>query len=80
MQGVDVSFRAGEIIHVDPDDLDVDPGKFVVAKITSSGQIVFRQLQYDADRPYLRALNPQFPLIREQFEVLGRVVGRSQIL
>lgn len=80
MDGQEMSFRAGELIHVDPDETEVAPGQYVVAHVPSSNQVVFRQVQYDGTRPYLRALNPHWPPIHDEFHILGRVVGRSQIL
>jgi repressor LexA len=49
------------------------PGEIVVALLNDEATV--KRLQYDGERPMLCAENPAFAPIRDEFEILGKVVG-----
>jgi len=71
--GVD-SFPSGTKIIIDPE-RSADNGDFVIAMINGDDQVVFKQLIIDGSRQYLKSLNSQYPIITEQFTVLGRLIS-----
>jgi repressor LexA len=50
-----------------------DPGDLVVALLANEATV--KRMAAEAGRPYLRAENPAYAPIRQEFEVLGKVVG-----
>lgn len=54
-------------------------GAAIVARLTGTGEVLFRQLVQDGRRTYLRALNAAYPMIPadQGVEVLGTVVGMA---
>ena len=53
-------FVEGEIIYVDPD-VEAASGSFVVVQQNGDLDATFKQLMFDGDRRYLKALNPGWP-------------------
>ena len=76
--GATVSFPAGMLIYVDPEQkADVTPGEFVVARYSHQTQnVTFKQLGYEEGIAVLKPLNTsgQFAIFRDEFEVMGRVI------
>ena len=73
------SYQPGSIIFVDPDKI-AESGSRVVAHIKNRTGIVFKELQKDGGRSYLKALNPAYPLVEidEETEICGVVIGQFQ--
>ncbi|EMR0455680.1 hypothetical protein RM408_005765 [Pseudomonas aeruginosa] len=71
-----ISFPPGYTIFVDP---ARKPGAndFLVAHLGDQAAPVFKKLTLDGSAYYLRALNPQFPMVQvgDTFESIGVVVG-----
>lgn len=68
------SFPPGMIIQVDPEK-PWKTGDFVVAR-HDGNKVTFKRLSSEEGRPVLTALNPdrdRYPVIRDEFEVIGRV-------
>lgn len=73
------SFPDGMIIYVDPERV-AEKGDFVVAKHNGNQKVTFKQLATEEGRPVLMPLNPdrkQYPVIRDEFEIIGRVIDAS---
>lgn len=69
-------YPEGTIIYVDPDRReDVVSGDLVVARMNGDDGVTFRVLDEDDNRRFLRPLNPRYPVIHEEFRILGKVVG-----
>ena len=60
--GQSKSFHEGDIIVVNHNGV-AEPGDFVVAKLTTTEEITFKQYVIDAGKKYLKPLNPQYPTI-----------------
>lgn len=78
--GAPISFPHGMIIYVDPEKRgDVTTGSFVVARQKGANMVTFKQLGSEEGRPVLKPLNTngQHPIIRDEFEVLGKVIDAS---
>lgn len=70
------SYRRGVVIFVDPDaSSEIGPGDRVVAKLRD-GQVVFGCAELHAGRSLLRFINPSFPPLAAEFEIVGRVIGQ----
>ncbi|WP_158413409.1 LexA family protein [Haliea salexigens] len=73
------SFPAGMVIYVDPEK-PAQSGDYVVAKHSGNGHVTFKRLLSEEGRPVLVPLNPDrsaFPVIRDEFEIIGRVIDAS---
>ena len=69
------SFPPGYFIHVDPYK-ESTFGDFVVAR-HDGNKVTFKKLSREEGRPVLVPLNPDYPIIREEFEVIGKVFDAS---
>lgn len=71
-----ISFPPGYTIFVDPARKPV-ANDFLVAHLGDQAAPVFKKLTLDGSAYYLRALNPQFPMVQvgDTFESIGVVVG-----
>lgn len=74
------SIPEGSIIIVDPDKRTPKNGQIVIARLNGSDNVTCKAYSEDAGRAYLRPLNPQYPTITDEFEVIGSVVGLYQDL
>jgi len=73
------SFPPGMIIYIDPERESM-PGDYVVAKHNGNSRVTFKRLMIEEGRPILVPLNPDrgtHPVIRDEFEVIGRVIDAS---
>jgi SOS-response transcriptional repressor LexA len=57
------SFHEGDIIVVDYGVI-AKPGDFVIAHLTGTQEVTFKQYVFDAGIRYLKPLNPQYPTIK----------------
>lgn len=74
------SFPHNMIIYVDPEQRGgVSTGDFVIARLTGENKVTFKKLGSEEGTPILKALNPSpdYPIIRDQFEILGKVIDAS---
>ena len=70
------SYPGGAIIYVDPDQSGgVVTGDRVIAKINGENGVTFKCFVDDGGRRFLKALNPQYPIITDEFRVIGKVIG-----
>jgi len=73
------SFPPGMIIYIDPE-REAAPRDYVVARCFGDNRATFKQLMLEEGRPVLVPLNPNreiYPIIRGEFEILGRVIDAS---
>lgn len=73
-----ISFPHGMIIYVDPE-MEAMPGDYVVAR-HGDNHVTFKKLMMEEGRPVLMPLNPdskQYPVIRCEFEIIGKVIDGS---
>lgn len=73
------SFPPGMIIFVDPE-REAEVGDFVVARHNGNSKVTFKRLVQEEGRPILVPLNPDratYPIIRDEFTVIGRVIDAS---
>lgn len=73
------SFPHGMIIYVDPEK-EALPGDYVVARYNGDDRVTFKRLMTEEGRPILVPLNPDrqnYPIIRDEFEVIGKVIDAS---
>ena len=59
-ESMEPRFHDGDLIFVDPT-VSPDHGRFVVVRGEDSGEATFKQLIVEAERRYLKALNPDWP-------------------
>lgn len=70
------SFPHGVIIYVDPMRACI-PGDYVVARLLATNNVTFKRLGTEEGRPVLIPLNPNYPIIHDEFEIIGRVIDAS---
>jgi SOS-response transcriptional repressor LexA len=71
------SYPHGCKIIVDPDRVgDVANGDRVVAKINGDNGVTFKVYVEDAGKRFLKPLNPQHPIITDEFRIIGKVIGK----
>ncbi|MFB6311534.1 MAG: LexA family protein [Salinirussus sp.] len=75
-----VSIPEGSIIIVDPARRAPENGQVVIARLAGTSDVTCKAYREDAGRRYLSPLNPQYPLITDEFEIIGTVVGQYQDL
>ncbi|MPX91392.1 S24 family peptidase [Salinivibrio sp. VYel1] len=70
-------FCEGDLIYVDPDIVEPEHGKFVVAQLEESNEATFKQLQIIDGQKILKALNPNYPPDMKYIKINGncRLVG-----
>jgi len=70
------SYPDGAIIYVDPDQRGgVVSGDRVIAKINGENQVTFKVFVEDSGRRFLKPLNPSYPIISDEFRILGKIIG-----
>lgn len=70
------TYPDGCIIFVDPERRSPSTGDRIIAKLEGTDEVTFKQFVSDAGRVWLKPLNPQYPLITEEFKVLGTIIGK----
>lgn len=71
-----ISYPDGCIIFVDPEKLSPTNGQHIIAKLVGEDNVTFKAFVRDAGRLFLKALNPGYPIIVDEFRVLGTVIGK----
>lgn len=70
------SYPDGIIIYVDPDQRGgVVSGERVIAKVNGDDKVTFKVFIDDGGKRYLKPLNPSHLVIKDQFRILGKVIG-----
>lgn len=70
------SYPEGCIIFVDPERKNPSNGDRIVAKLEGSSEVTFKVYKEEDGRLWLQPLNPSHLPIRDQFKVLGTVIGK----
>ena len=68
------SYTENTIIYCDPD-REAVVGDMVVARLKSNNYVVFAVLKEYCGRCVLKFLNERYPIIDEEFTIIGRVIG-----
>ena len=70
------SYPDGAIIFVDPELRGgITTGDRIIAKLNGFDKVVFKVYVEDAGKKYLKSLNPSYPVLTEEFRVLGKIIG-----
>lgn len=70
------SYPENAIIFVDPDkNQQIKSGDQVIAMINGQKKATFKSYVEDGGRRFLKPLNPNYPLIKDKFTLLGKVLG-----
>lgn len=76
-------FHEGDLIFVDPN-LTPDHGNYVVVRLNSASEAIFKQLLIEEGKQYLKALNPDWPNriieISEEATICGVIVFKGEVL
>lgn len=68
------TFPEGTIVMADPGMIDnLNDKDFVIAKLDFEDAVTFKQLRYEAGKPYLNPLNSDFPKIFSGFKIIAKV-------
>ncbi len=70
------SYPEGCIIFVDPELRAPTNGARIVAKLAGTDEVTFKVFKEEDGRRWLQPLNPTHLPIRDEFEVLGTVIGK----
>ena len=70
------TYPAGCIIFVDPARNSPNNGERVIAKLQGSDEVTFKVYKNEDGRQWLQPLNPSHEPIRDEFNVLGTVIGK----
>lgn len=73
--GAKRSYPEGSLIYVDPEKRGPVNGDRIIAKLEGSDEVTFKIYKNEDGRQWLMPLNPQHEPIREEFKVLGTVIG-----
>jgi len=70
------SYPDGALIYIDPDQGGgVSTGDRVIAKINGDNMATFKIYINEGRKPFLKPLNPQYPIITDEFQIIGKVIG-----
>jgi len=70
------TYPANCIIFVDPDKRCPMNGDRVIAKLTSADEVTFKIYKDEDGRKWLQPLNPNHEPIRDEFSILGTIIGK----
>lgn len=70
------SYPEGCIIFVEPELRSPVNGQRVVAKLTGSDDVTFKVYKEEDGRKWLQPLNPAHQPIRDEFRIIGTVIGK----
>ncbi len=69
------TYPEGCIVFVDPERRMPNNGDRIIAKLPDADEVTFKVYKNEDGRQWLQPLNPTHEPIREQFKVLGTIVG-----
>ncbi len=73
------SYPRGSVIFVDPDQVsDISPGDQVIARLNEFPEIVFKKYVREGSKQYLQSLNQIYDPIYDEFEIIGKVIGKYE--
>ena len=70
------TYPAGCVIFVDPEKRSPTNGERVIAKLHGADEVTFKVYKEEDGRKWLQPLNPTHQPIRDEFAVLGTVIGK----
>lgn len=70
------TYPDGSVIFVDPEKRTPVNGDRIVAKLEGSDDVTFKVYKNEDGRQWLQPLNPSHEPIRDEFKVLGTVIGK----
>lgn len=70
------TYPPGCVIFVDPAKRSPSSGSRIIAKCAGSDEVTFKVFKQEDGRTWLQPLNSTYPIITEQFKVLGTVIGK----
>jgi SOS-response transcriptional repressor LexA len=70
------SYPEGSIIFVDPRKRSPVNGQRIIAKLTGTDEVTFKVFKNEDGRFWLQPLNPMHEPIKDEFTVLGTVIGK----
>ncbi len=70
------TYPEGSIIFVDPERRMPVNGDRIVAKLAGSDEVTFKVYKNEDGRQWLQPLNPSHQPIRDEFRVVGTVIGK----
>ncbi|PSU89962.1 phage repressor protein [Photobacterium kishitanii] len=79
-------FEEGDLIYVDPNQIEAISGKYIIAAISEYQEVTFKQLQILDNQKLLKAINPDYPpelkylKINNNCQILGTVVAHVKPL
>lgn len=72
------SYPEGSIIVVEPERRSPVNGERIIAKLVGTNEVTFKVFKEEDGRRWLQPLNPVHLPIRDEFKVIGTVVGQWQ--
>jgi SOS-response transcriptional repressor LexA len=69
------TYPEGSIIFVDPEQNQPANGDRILALLAGETEATFKVYVKEGSKVWLKPLNPQHPIITEDFKILGRVIG-----
>jgi len=70
------TYPEGSIVFVDPERKSPTNGERIIAKLAGSDEVTFKVYKEEDGRRWLQPLNPSHQPIRDEFRVLGTVIGK----
>jgi len=70
------SYPENCIIFVDPELRNPTSGDRIIAKINGDAEVTFKVFMQEGEKKWLKPLNPQHPIITDEFKVLGKIIGK----
>lgn len=70
------TYPEGCVIFVDPEKRSPVNGDRVIAKLKGTAEVTFKVYKNEDGRQWLQPLNPSHEPIREEFKILGKVLGK----
>lgn len=70
------TYPAGSVIFVDPEKKSPTNGDRIIAKLDGEDEVTFKVYKNEDGRQWLQPLNPSHEPIRDEFKVLGTVIGK----
>lgn len=70
------TYPEGSIVFVDPERKAPTNGERIIAKLAGSDEVTFKVYKEEDGRRWLQPLNPSHQPIRDEFRVLGTVIGK----
>ena len=70
------TYPEGCVIFVDPEKRSPVNGDRVIAKLKGTSEVTFKVYKNEDGRQWLQPLNPSHEPIREEFKILGKVLGK----